>query len=583
MARRDVAAKVEEGIKVHTTGTIFDSGLTEDTTKSRATSTLEYDTAGRTIRSVDANSREFRNTYDGAGRLMKVERKVGSTWERIVETTFGTTVFTVEFGQPLVVYDAENTSDTSIWYVQSGVAIGQPEGTADSGMALNGFNINDAMVSYTYNAAGERETATYETLGETARVVAYKDYVPVGLELGKRTFQTVQVRTDAGLPTAEEFHYRYDKNGRILESAFAQTKEAGATAVGANGSFYDDLYAKSRTRAVHNYNVYGELTSLNYYRDYNTFSGGEDQTYITTDLSGNALASANDTTGSVNVYDDLGRRTSTSYKKFNGDWTETFTYPANLDYLIEADYNDSTAWDKTWTYDAGQNRNDVNVDILNRITGHPGTSGITYEHDSVGQRTKKVTPTTGLSTNQTWWYTWNHKGELKRLKSTNRVNNADVQLGLWDYRYRPDGLRIAKIGGLNVGQAQEEEEEQSSYWDPDLSQNSPTWRTAYDGQMPMWEDYYRYEGGHYMVWDVTRSTLGGRGIDMIERQRMSDKNDPNPGTASRVFPLYDGHGNTMAEIVRTGPTSADFVQGSLRKSDAWCTGSCLWGMSNVHT
>ena len=60
-----------------------------------------------------------------------------------------------------------------------------------------------------------------------------------------------------------------------------------------------------------------------------------------------------------------------------------------------------------------------------------------------------------------------------------------------------------------------------------------------------------------------------RGIDMIERQRMSDKENPNPDTASRVFPLYDGHGNTMAEIVRTGPTSADFVQGSLRKYDAW--------------
>jgi len=70
---------------------------------------------------------------------------------------------------------------------------------------------------------------------------------------------------------------------------------------------------------------------------------------------------------------------------------------------------------------------------------------------------------------------------------------------------------------------------------------------------------------------------------MIERQRMSDKEEPNPSTASRVFPLYDGHGNTMAELVRTGPTSADFVQGSLRKHDPWGTRSCLWGMSNVHT
>ena len=563
------ASLVTEGIKVNTTGTIFDSGLTEDTTKSRTTSTLEYDTAGRTIRSVDANSREFRNTYDGAGRLKKVERKVGSTWERIVETTFGTTVFTVEFGQPLDVYDEENLSGTSFWYVQSGVAIGQPEGTADSGSAINGFNINDAMVSYTYNAAGERETATYETLGETARVVAYKDYVPVGLQLGKRTFQTVQVRTDAGSPTSEEFHYRYDKNGRILESAFAQTKEAGATAVGANGSYYDDLYAKSRTRAVHNYNVYGELTSLNYYRDYNTFAGGEDQTYITTDLSGNTPGDANDTTGSVNVYDDLGRRTSTSYKKFNGDWTETFSYPANLDYLIQASYSDNSNWNRTWTYDAGQNRNDVNVDILNRITGHPGNPDLTYTHNNVGERAKKILATSGAFSNATDWYHYNAKGEMRQLKHTvySTLTSSDVTVWKFDYRYRPDGLRIAKIGGFITGGAQEEEEEeQSSYWDTELAENAPTWRTAYDGQMPMWEDYYRYEGGHYMVWDVTRSTLGGRGVDMIERQRMSDKENPNPGTASRVFPLYDGHGNTMCEIARSGNV---FTGGNFRCFDAW--------------
>jgi RHS repeat-associated protein len=69
-----------------------------------------------------------------------------------------------------------------------------------------------------------------------------------------------------------------------------------------------------------------------------------------------------------------------------------------------------------------------------------------------------------------------------------------------------------------------------------------------------------------MVWDVTRSTLGARGIDMIERQRMSVKGDPNSGAASRVFPLYDGHGNTMCEIARSGNV---FTGGNFRRFDAW--------------
>ena len=270
----------------------------------------------------------------------------------------------------------------------------------------------------------------------------------------------------------------------------------------------------------------------------------------------------------MNAYDHLGRRTSTAYNYVSA-WTETFAYATNLDYLTSATYSDNNNWNGTWSYDAAQNRSDVTTDILNRITGNVGAD-VAYVHNAVGERLKKtVTASNGQKSIQNM--TWNDKGELIKLVSASQAGTAGAELpqAIYDYRYRADGLRVAKIGGPTMTAVPELEGEQSSYWDEDLAQNKPTWRYAYDGQMPIFEDYKRYEGGQYEIYDVTRSTLGGRGIDMIERQRMSDKNTNVPEAISRTFPLYDGHGNTMAELVRTGPTSADFVQGSLRKYDAW--------------
>ena len=61
-------------------------------------------------------------------------------------------------------------------------------------------------------------------------------------------------------------------------------------------------------------------------------------------------------------------------------------------------------------------------------------------------------------------------------------------------------------------------------------------------------------GDYHIVWNIIRSILGGRGIDMIKRQRMSDKENPNPGTASRVVALFDGRGVTSCKIARSGTT-----------------------------
>ena len=63
-------------------------------------------------------------------------------------------------------------------------------------------------------------------------------------------------------------------------------------------------------------------------------------------------------------------------------------------------------------------------------------------------------------------------------------------------------------------------------------------------------------------WISSAEKKGG----IFGRQRMSDKENPNPGTASRVFPLYDGHGNTMCEIARSGNV---FTGGNFRCFDAW--------------
>jgi len=57
----------------------------------------------------------------------------------------------------------------------------------------------------------------------------------------------------------------------------------------------------------------------------------------------------------------------------------------------------------------------------------------------------------------------------------------------------------------------------------------------------MREGYLRHESGQYLMIDLTRSFLGGRGIDMIERQRMSDNVDlASEGSGSLEFVFGGG-------------------------------------------
>ncbi|MBN9501361.1 MAG: hypothetical protein J0H02_06270 [Armatimonadetes bacterium] len=78
-------------------------------------------------------------------------------------------------------------------------------------------------------------------------------------------------------------------------------------------------------------------------------------------------------------------------------------------------------------------------------------------------------------------------------------------------------------------------------------------RFYYDGQMPV-ETVDTTSSGS----TVTRNGLGARGIDRIERVNSS-------GTTVG-YPLYDGHGNMVATLGKSG---ASYSIGDQRAYDAW--------------
>jgi hypothetical protein len=68
--------------------------------------------------------------------------------------------------------------------------------------------------------------------------------------------------------------------------------------------------------------------------------------------------------------------------------------------------------------------------------------------------------------------------------------------------------------------------------------------------------------------EVTRNTVGTRGIDMIDAERVNstNPNDPLLNNPSRVFPVYDGHGNMVASLKR-GNGSCTLA--NEKRYDAW--------------
>lgn len=114
--------------------------------------------------------------------------------------------------------------------------------------------------------------------------------------------------------------------------------------------------------------------------------------------------------------------------------------------------------------------------------------------------------------------------------------------------YLPGGLRSTKI----FKDADDENDvKPSGFYDEDELENFPTARYRYDGQMTLEEDTTDdLQDGTFI--DETRYTLGARGIEAIEAERLEGQDSEGVvvGTKYRSFPVYDGHGNMIATLHR---------------------------------
>lgn len=201
------------------------------------------------------------------------------------------------------------------------------------------------------------------------------------------------------------------------------------------------------------------------------------------------------------------------------DWglerEEVYGYDATRDYLTSADYGDGLANEEvSWSYDAGGNRisdssntGTWSYDNLNRMTASPGYS---YTNDLSGNR---------LGKGSTVDYDWD---VLNRMTSYSDSN------GSTDYAYRADGMRVVKDGASLT-------------------------RFRYDGQMGF-ED----EETASSSTSVTRYGIGARGIDYMAKTDSS-------GTAVSN-PIYDGHGNMVATLSRSG---SSYALANQRSYGAW--------------
>ncbi|MBI5705636.1 MAG: hypothetical protein HZC36_01465 [Armatimonadetes bacterium] len=167
----------------------------------------------------------------------------------------------------------------------------------------------------------------------------------------------------------------------------------------------------------------------------------------------------------------------------------------------------------------------------------------TYRNDILGNRLdRNYDQSTGGAI-----YEWD---ALNRMKIT-----ATVSAGA-RYEYRADGMRYEKVEGLTLSWIPPENPFfGSGHYDQNWSQNLPTTRYYYDGQMAMEEDY-----NNSSTYTTTRYGIGARGIDYISKY---DGTNTTTG-----FPIYDGHGNMIATIGRSA-SSPYYSVGDSREYDVW--------------
>jgi RHS repeat-associated protein len=320
-------------------------------------------------------------------------------------------------------------------------------------------------------------------------------------------------------------HYHFDSSGRILFAAFAQSPQTEGIDPPTSAPFYTNDYpALKRALSSYEYEPGGRMTKLE--NNWQVWGGSS---YSDTKIQRSEYS-----------YDStLGLKTNANFNQNNGSnaWAQyhkqAYDYDADLDYLIQAKYDDdgNNSWDETvdWTYDtAGSRASDTSnsgswtYDYLNRMSASPGVS---YTNDILGNRT--FADKTGTVNDVT--YTWD---------ALNRLITYDKNGGARHYAYRADGMRVSKIRGSG-------------------GQEDTTYR--YDGQMLM-EEYFAGTEYPRDYLQVIRYGLGARGIDYIERVRTQSGTDVG-------FPLYDGHGNMIGTLMRH--STSGFTVGDTRRYGAW--------------
>lgn len=489
----------------------------------RITETCSYDAVGRSTCVKDATGKYWVTTYNDDGQVTSVDYYVGSTWYGITQYTYGSPSSGINAGMVLSALDQLSNISQDFVYCDSNSG-GESKGQVQSVTEHFGTDY-DSSSEYYYNGAGDRSEVIYTTPNGATRW-GYWDYETLGsITSPHRVFRTMNKLDSSDEPTAEEFHYQYDTQGRLQNAAFAQLEQSS--------HYYSASYpAATRVRAFYNYDPSGRVLSLENY--YDTYGSGA---YSSAALIGNAC-----------TYDStLGLKTESNIiKATSGAWnstpslTQDYTYDSDLDYLTQEVISHDVSSTTSWTYDAAGNRSNsgYTYDSLNRMTASPGSH--TYTNDILGNRTWRDGSSSSSSAAR---YTWDEVGRM--FSYCTPTSGAK-------YWYRADGMRSQKIEGLSLNWVEtksKDDEASSGYYDPVWASNKPTTRYYYDGQMACEEDYTN--GSTYTT---TRYGIGARGVDYIAKTASS---------TTVVYPLYDAHGNMIANVNTSG-TLADG-----RYFDAW--------------
>ena len=290
------------------------------------------------------------------------------------------------------------------------------------------------------------------------------------------------------MESSEEMAYVYDDMGRLQESTFAETPQAGQTG-------YDTFDPETRAHVYYDYDQAGRVQDVEYWWD----------TFNHTDPLGPEYYASPIWKTTATYNHKLGLKDSTTYwnaqpatNDFGVDHTETYTYDPQTDWLTGVNYNDGNPNAiQSWTYDVAGNRISDSAkpgtwtyDNLNRMTASPMG---TYGNDILGNR-NGFTSTAGTGSS----YGWDDLNRMIQYTPDLALTSGNK----YTYQYRADGQRTKKTDG----------------W---INPTNPTvTQYFYDGQMGV------------------QDTITSGANTTVKR--------------GKAFPLYDTHGNMVATLARSG-------------------------------